>query len=107
MSIPESPQIAAIRARYQSSLTEKLQLLSTRIDSLSKARDEQASDLARQELRENLHKLAGSSGMYGYDDISLLCRSIMREISNNCVHDVLEHTTKLSALFDYYINRDD
>lgn len=83
MSTPESPQVAAIRARYQSNLMEKAKLLATRSDAIRKAQSEQVLQQARQDLREDLHKLAGSSGMYGYNDISALCRKAMSDVDDN------------------------
>ena len=77
----DSPQIVAIRARYKASFSEKKQLIDEYVERLS---DEPTDKLVLSELHGELHKLAGSSGMYGYDDISRLCREIMQEIVNDC-----------------------
>ena len=89
MSTSESPQVAAIRARYQTSLMEKSQLIDNHAKAVNKANSEAAMQAATHELREDLHKLAGSSGMYGYTDISEVCRKAMRVVDNN-VTDELE-----------------
>ncbi len=76
MSKQDSLQILAIRARYQKSFAEKLQQLKVLEANYQKSQKQDALD----ELKEYLHKLAGSSGMYGYDDLSHACRAAMAAI---------------------------
>lgn len=35
------------------------------------------------DIKQNLHKLAGSSGMYGYDDLANITREAMQLIDQN------------------------
>jgi len=97
----DSPQVAAIRARYKASFVEKKQM----IDSyLSQFDNESERGEALPAFHAELHKLAGSSGMYGYDDVSVLCRDVMQHINNSRIDDVLSDTKKLSELFGGYID---
>ena len=70
----DSPQILALKERYKSSLDDKVQMLS---DYLIAIDSDEATLTELSELRGFLHKLAGSSGMYGYDDISAASREAM------------------------------
>jgi len=99
----DSPQIMAIRSRYKASFNEKKQLVDEYIERLS---DKPTDKLILSELHGELHKLAGSSGMYGYDDISCLCRRIMQEIVNDCFHEIALNLEGLSQLFGVYIKED-
>lgn len=74
MTDQDSPQILALKERYKSSFEEKTQLLS---DYLTAVENGEATLDQVSELGSFLHKLAGSSGMYGYDDISAASREAM------------------------------
>ncbi len=74
MTDHESPQILALKERYKSSLVDKMQSLS---DYLIAIESDDATLDQVAELRGFLHKLAGSSGMYDYDDISVASRKAM------------------------------
>jgi len=67
----DSPQIKAIKERYKASFPEKLVILQTLREAVENEADFEY-------VHEELHKLAGSSGMYGYDDIAGLCRLAMQ-----------------------------
>ena len=70
----DSDQVAAIKARYRQSLSEKAETV------LGWRAKIQAGVLLaneRSELAEWLHRLAGSSGMYGYAEIATLTRQLM------------------------------
>jgi len=74
MTDQDSPQILALKERYKNSLEEKVQMLS---DYLVAIESDEATLDEFSELRGFLHKLAGSSGMYGYNDISAASREAM------------------------------
>lgn len=63
----------ALRRRYIESFPAKCAALEVAADQLP-------GDDARQSLRQLAHKLAGSAGMYGFDDIGHLAREIVHSI---------------------------
>jgi len=69
----DSPQIQQLKARYRESFPEKLEII-------LKARSELLEDNNLTFAREELHKLAGSSGMYGYNDLASNCRRAMEKL---------------------------
>jgi len=77
MNHSESPQIQALKQRYKASLVDKIELVLQQIEAIETSAG--ASDSIA-EAHDVLHKLAGSSGMYGYDDINILCRDVMAEL---------------------------
>ena len=76
-----SPQVAAIIERYKSSLIEKAELINQHLRNL--VNEESVQQSALEDANQDLHKLAGSSGMYGYVDVSDLARLAMRNIADN------------------------
>jgi len=72
---PESPKIADIRERFKSSLLDKADVLGGYLDKIVESEELNVELLS--ELREDLHKLAGSTGMYGYDDLAKMSREAM------------------------------
>lgn len=92
----ESPQIKAIKARYKVSLSEKADMLANHLDILDN--DSQRHSRQFNDLSEDLHKLAGSSGMYGYEDIALLARSVMTMIEQNQHAQALDGVRELRDL---------
>ena len=96
-----SPQIIELRARYQSSLPEKAAMIEEHIVMLSSGGD---SDDKISETHEVLHKLAGSAGMYGYDEISSLCRQAMTNSSQQNLSLLLPQLTELKNLLDLQAN---
>ncbi len=87
----DSPQIQAIKERYKASFGEKKAIVEQIVMDLGSGDDLQPA-------REELHKLAGSSGMYGYDDIALVCRMAMREIDTKEMDDLKYSLNKLIKL---------
>lgn len=96
-AIMTSPQIQAIRERYKGSLSEKAELIADHIDAITQAQPSAVDD-----AHGVLHKFAGSSGMYGYDDIALLCRNAMVCAQEVDKDQLLVHLTQLKALFEEY-----
>ena len=92
-----SPQIAEIRARYQTSLPEKAAMIQEHILLLSA---DSITDEKIKETHETLHKLAGSAGMYGYDDVSLLSRAAMNHTSKEQLSTLLSQLDELKTLLE-------
>ncbi len=97
----DSPQIKAIRARYKTSLNEKAELIERYIAELS----EDSSKNIPENItifRSELHKLAGSSGMYGYQDVCDLCRQAMDRIDTQNLAELPSITSQLHELLLSY-----
>ena len=71
----ESAQVQQLRERYISSMPEKATMITEHIHVLldQDSPNQETYDL----IREDAHKLAGSLGMYGYNDIASVARNIM------------------------------
>lgn len=91
----ESQQVQAIRARYIASFPEKAEMVAACV-SLVKAKSVTRENLL--EVKEHMHKLAGSSGMYGYKDICDVARSSMIAIDNDDSSSLLDDLEKLQEL---------
>ena len=94
--IISSDLIKQIQANYKASLSNKLKTL----DALCSAPEKN-----RAELLAFLHQLAGSAGMYGYDQISAQCvelQSILNE-SNN-LENIQHECDQLNKLIKYSVN---
>lgn len=90
-----SPQIQALRERYKGSLPEKIQLITDHLNALT-----QSMPNAIDESHGALHKLAGSSGMYEYDDIASLCRAAMDSAENKDTDVLKSQLVSLIALLE-------
>lgn len=77
----DSPQVQAIRERFRNSFSDKADALKA-LSQQIKANQQQPEE-ALNEAHETLHKLAGSFGMYGYDDLSNLCRTGMAQAQSS------------------------
>jgi len=97
--VSDSPQIAAIKLRYQQSFSEKAEIIAAHL--ASQLGDEEHG-FSLQDTREMLHKLAGSSGMYEYNDISSVCRSAMDRIDQKDYTALVNRLEHLKALFEQY-----
>lgn len=102
MSI-ESPQVAALRIRYQSSFSEK----SAAIAEFQNLFNDQEQPSCLSVLNGNsettgdyLHKLAGSAGMYGYDDIAALARQAMSQCKQEDLGGLLLSLQQLRDLLE-------
>lgn len=90
----ESKQVQALKERYRASFGEKVDVLKTLL--LQVNQNEGVEGVLR-DGHETLHKLAGSLGMYGYDEIALICRDAMAhakqseiEPLNTCLERLIE-----------------
>lgn len=77
----ESTQIQQLRERYISSMPEKATMITNHIHVLldQDTPSQETYDI----IREDAHKLAGSLGMYGYNDIASVARKIMSIIDQS------------------------
>jgi HPt (histidine-containing phosphotransfer) domain-containing protein len=97
MSQAESPQIKALKERYRASFPEKVELLRQQREVIT---HDQINSQQRLQVNELLHKLAGSSGMYGYLEINASCREIMVEIDVLDVATLVVMITELMMLLE-------
>lgn len=85
----------AIRTRYKASFTEKADTIAELIDLVS---NDSVSESELFEVKEQLHKLAGSSGMYGYQDVCDRSRSGMVAIENDDLPSLTSDLEELRSL---------
>lgn len=95
----DSPQIAAIKLRYQQSFAEKAEVIAEHLAAHLTGED---SAITLQDTRDMLHKLAGSSGMYSYNDISSVCRSAMDRIDQDDLTALANRLEHLKELLEQY-----
>ena len=93
----DSPQIKAIRARYKAGFTEKAIMVEKFALELSENHPKGLQERHRL-FRDELHKLAGSSGMYGYHDVCDLCRRAMYCIDNDQITELMIVSSQLHKL---------
>jgi len=99
MTDTESPQIQALKERYKASIPDKIELIREHVELvLAEPADSNFID----EAHQILHKLAGSSGMYGYDDVNVLCRDAMSRLDVNNIEGSVEALNKVVELLEQY-----
>lgn len=91
----DTPQVQAIRARYKASFPEKAKMI---INCISLIDDKSVVESDFLEIKEHLHKLAGSSGMYGYQDVCDVARSSMVSAESGDSASVLSGLQQLRDL---------
>jgi len=96
----ESQRVAAIRARYKDSLVEKADQVAAHLNVLAENQDEWSEWF--DPIHQDLHKLAGSSGMYGYSDISDLAQAAMRDLDARDVNALMQTLHELQDLLRRY-----
>lgn len=89
----ESTQLLAIKQRYKESLLDKAEYLSI----WSSRTGRGIADY--QELAAWLHKVAGSAGMYGYEELAEKARQLM-QCTENFVGDTQESVLEDQTLLD-------
>lgn len=92
----DSPQVQALKQRYRDSLKEKSLVVTEMLDQLGRVED-------LLPIREELHKLAGSSGMYGYSDISETCREAIKSIDDGKESALPLYLNRLIGLIEQHI----
>lgn len=96
----ESSQVQAIRARYKHSLPDKVNMVSDLLFALTEPKTD--LDEALNNINEDVHKLAGSSGMYGYDDVSNLAREVICHIENREMQQIEASLLELRNLLQQH-----
>lgn len=107
--MPEFDQIKALHERYRQSLNGKADSLDSLINEITVSAPSTKASQTKQkalldELRDWLHKVAGSSGMYGYNEINTKSRALMTDLqasemtmSNSLENRLLEFSRLLRA----------
>lgn len=91
----DSPQVQAIKQRYKESLKDKAEMVSG-------FRLNVEMDSGFGTMKEELHKLAGSSGMYGYQDLADACRAAMSSIDSGAESLLREQLELIIGLLSQY-----
>jgi chemotaxis protein histidine kinase CheA len=99
----DSDQVRALRQRYKTSLLAKADSIKEQVHEI--AVSEHANTQLLNALHADLHKLAGSSGMYGYTDIAELTRAAMQDIAEQSNSELLKHLRKLTDLLEHHAKR--
>ncbi len=84
----ESQQIQELRERYKGSMPEKANMLTKHLHALLDHAEppQEVYDV----IKDDVHKLAGSLGMYGYADLAKVARDAMSTINEQDA-DRLQH----------------
>lgn len=96
----ESQSIQTLLSRYKRSMPEKAEIVSKHLDMLFD--NDGVSSEVMDEIRENLHKLAGSSGMYGYDDLAEITRNAMQTADKRNVTGLQQELMVIRNLLRQY-----
>jgi len=92
-----SANINAIQARYKASFVEKKMMIDEYRSQLCDSSGSQPE--LYEQVHAELHKLAGSLGMYGYDDLAVQARLAMQFSSAQEKQPLDESLQRLSVLF--------
>lgn len=92
--------LAEVKANYQKTIFDKVERLERMIQLVQK----NPSQKNLQNLRTEIHKLAGSSGSYGYTNVSRLCKSLEQELINQIeqVKEKEPDSTWLNSLDNFF-----
>lgn len=101
MSQSDSAEVLAIKARYRRSMGDKAKQVAQQLNALQAA-NAQATHALRQSLHDDLHKLAGSSGMYGYHDIAQCAQHAMIKLAEHNLVDLEQHLAELQMLLEHH-----
>ena len=102
----DSPQVQEIKKRFLASFSDKRDVINAHIEAIENSKGLSDDKLLKAELDlsyAELHKYAGSFGMYGYDEISKACRCVMKLIEADEVLEMLTLMKILSTLLEKYI----
>ncbi|MFT5572482.1 MAG: phage-related minor tail protein [Cryomorphaceae bacterium] len=103
MVTQDSNQVQALRQRYKTSLSAKSESISEYVKNISASTQPNTPILNA--LHADLHKLAGSSGMYGYIDIAQLTRAAMQDIAEQSDSALLQRMRDLGDLLEHHAKR--
>ena len=96
-----SSKIQKLKDDYKRNLLEKSAIISELLLMISADApnsDAGISDVNLNEIHQYLHKLAGSSGMYGYPEIAQLSRSAMQSSDRKAIQLLVEQLSELRDL---------
>ncbi len=93
----ESDQVRALRTRYKESLPEKAALVR---EWHHQETGNGISEAGIDDLSSWLHKLAGSAGMYEYQDISDFARSLMHALPDLNSQELISRLMTLESLLE-------
>jgi HPt (histidine-containing phosphotransfer) domain-containing protein len=96
-----SDKIQKLKDAYKSSLLDKSAIVSElllKISADASNSDAGISDENLVEIHQYLHKLAGSSGMYGYSEIAQLSRAAMQSSKCKAIRLLVEQLSELRDL---------
>ena len=88
--------INEIKARYKSSFVDKKKIIDEFLSELD--RSSGSATILYQKIHSDLHKLAGSLGMYGYDDMAVNARMGMEFADNEDKQSLEGSLKKLSVM---------
>lgn len=89
-----------IKRQYESTIPQKLKLL----EDLMNALQQHPDALHLKELKDAVHKIAGSAGSYGFSPVSTLCKEVDLQISERLANGLLTDSKWLSSL-DVYLKK--
>lgn len=72
-----SKKLQELKAGYKKTIGEKIELLTKLFQAAAKDPSKQSFE----NLTDTLHKFGGSAGSYGYQEVSILCKQLDKEIS--------------------------
>ena len=99
----DSPQVAALKLRYQSSFSEKSAAIAefeAILENEDPASYSSAVNKNFETAGDYLHKLAGSAGMYGYDDIAQIARLGMGQYKVQDLYGLQHSLRQIRDLLD-------
>lgn len=101
-----SSEINEIKGRYKASLVDKKKLIDDYVFQLETLEAQSAVsvkvDGVLNNIHDDMHKLAGSSGMYGYMDIASTSRLVMKNVVGKDKLETLKNLKQLSDLLGTY-----
>jgi len=101
VNMQQNDKIRELKTRYKISLADKSAQINEYTINIDQAiSSEQDSAPFRQIVNDDLHKLAGSSGMYGYLDIASSCRKAMDQIMQKDLSVLRRELRQLQDLLD-------
>jgi HPt (histidine-containing phosphotransfer) domain-containing protein len=100
-------KLQLLKDQYKLSLMDKSVLISElllmlSIEGSNAINNSDTGDKAYIETHQCLHRLAGSSGMYGYSDIAELSRAAMQSSQRNDAPLLVEQLNELRDLVEQY-----
>ncbi|QLH35012.1 MAG: Hpt domain-containing protein [Parachlamydiaceae bacterium] len=99
---PKEQSLLMIIEDYRASIPNRLELLQSLVDEMRK--NPRLETL--KELKLQIHKLAGSAGLYGYEQVSLICKEFDERLSIKIEQFEKEKTLEnLENEFENYLEK--